>query len=200
MSNYDAIYTKVAHPYGGGKPDQLIRLLAELVPQGLAVDLGAGDGRHAIALARDGWRVIAVDTSEVGLAKLEAYAKELNQPKIQTVHADIAAWEPDQEIDAMVVAFVLHHLTNVQAKAMFTRMQKKTRSGGLHAIATFTPAGDFYREHPNEEWFYPTKEELLDLYKGWEVIFLQEEEGLARQKKADGTAMKNTILRLLVRK
>ena len=39
-----------------------------------------------------------------------------------------------------------------------------------------------------------------DLYQNWEVIYVQEEEGLARQKKADGTAMKNTILRMLMRK
>ena len=200
MPNYDAIYMKVAHPYGGGKPDPLIRLLMELVPQGSAVDLGAGDGRHTLALARHGWEVTAVDTSEVGLQKLQEYANALNQKKIQTIQADISVWEPEQEVDAMVTAFVLHHLTKLQAQTLIKRMQQKTRTKGVHAIATFTPEGDFYREHPSEGWFYPTKEELVDLYQNWEVIYVQEEEGLARQKKADGTAMKNTILRMLMRK
>lgn len=200
MPNYNAIYTKIAHPYGEGKPDPLVRLLSELIPQGTAVDLGAGDGRHALALVRGGWNVLAVDTSEVGLEKLRGYAQGLNQDRIQTILTDIATWEPEEEIDAMLAVFVLHHLFREQAQTVLRRMQKKTRTGGMHAIATFTPDGDFYREHPEEGWFYPTKEELQEIYQGWEIVQLREEKGPARQKKADGTSMENTIVRMLARK
>ena len=43
-------------------------------PAGRALDLGAGEGRHAVWLASKGWRVTAVDFSSVGLAKGEAEA------------------------------------------------------------------------------------------------------------------------------
>jgi 2-polyprenyl-3-methyl-5-hydroxy-6-metoxy-1,4-benzoquinol methylase len=48
------------HALKQGKAD-----VKPLVPgRGLAVDLGAGFGMHAIALARGGWEVLAIDSSE----------------------------------------------------------------------------------------------------------------------------------------
>lgn len=38
------------------------------------LDIAAGDGRHAVALATLGYRVTAVDVSPVGLARLERFA------------------------------------------------------------------------------------------------------------------------------
>ncbi len=43
-------------------------------PPGSALDLGAGEGRHAVWLARRGWRVTAVDFSAVGLARGREHA------------------------------------------------------------------------------------------------------------------------------
>lgn len=200
MLKYDEIYAKVPHPYGQGKPDPFVLLFKEIMPQGVAIDLGAGDGRNTLALTRDGWEVIAVDSSEVGLQKLRGYAEELNQKRIQTICADISRWDSERTVDAVMAMFVLHHLSNGNAESLLRRMQEKTRSKGVHAIATFTPESYFYHENPEEDWFFPTKEQLLDLYEGWEVIQTKEEIGAARQKKADGSAMQNTILRVLVRK
>ena len=46
-----------------------IWVVAELdgLPPGAALDLGAGEGRHAVWLAGRGWQVDAVDFSAVGL-------------------------------------------------------------------------------------------------------------------------------------
>jgi SAM-dependent methyltransferase len=53
---------------------------------GLALDLGAGFGMHAIPLARRGYTVTAVDTSALLLAELAIEAKGL---PIRTIEADI---------------------------------------------------------------------------------------------------------------
>ena len=41
----------------------------------LAVDIACGEGRHALYLARHGWRVDAMDISDVALGHLEATAR-----------------------------------------------------------------------------------------------------------------------------
>jgi SAM-dependent methyltransferase len=41
----------------------------------LAVDVACGEGRHALYLARHGWRVEAMDISDVALAHLDAKAR-----------------------------------------------------------------------------------------------------------------------------
>lgn len=52
--------------------------LAEVMHRcGLAIDLGAGFGMHAVPLARAGWRVVAVDASPILLAELAILSEGL---------------------------------------------------------------------------------------------------------------------------
>lgn len=73
---------------------------------GQAVDLGAGEGRHAIWLAGLGWQVEAVDFSEVGLAKGVANAGALNE-RITWIVADATTWAPaPNSVDLVVLAYL----------------------------------------------------------------------------------------------
>ncbi|GAA4093042.1 class I SAM-dependent methyltransferase [Nocardioides kongjuensis] len=68
--------------YGGadrvwsGRPNQrLVEQVADLTP-GTALDVACGEGGDAVWLAKQGWRVTAVDVSEVALGKLAAHAED----------------------------------------------------------------------------------------------------------------------------
>ena len=50
-------------------PNPIVADALSDVPPGRALDLAAGEGRHALWLARCGWRVTAVDFSRVGIEK-----------------------------------------------------------------------------------------------------------------------------------
>jgi len=76
--------------------------LADL-PPGRAVDLAAGEGRNAIWLARRGWRVTAVDFSQVALDKGRTLAGDT---EVAWVCADATAWRPDEPVDLVVVAYL----------------------------------------------------------------------------------------------
>jgi SAM-dependent methyltransferase len=78
--------------------------VADLEP-GLAVDLGAGEGRNALWLAQRGWEVTAVDFSPVGLATGAARAAELDVD-IEWVAADATTWTSPQLVDLVVVAYL----------------------------------------------------------------------------------------------
>lgn len=59
-----------------GRPNQrLVEQSADLVP-GKALDVACGEGGDAIWLAKQGWRVTAVDVSEVALAKVAEHAEQ----------------------------------------------------------------------------------------------------------------------------
>ena len=60
-------------PYAMG----LLRRLKRLVPRGRLLDLGCGEGRHAIAAARLGLRVIGVDAEPLALRRARAKARRL---------------------------------------------------------------------------------------------------------------------------
>ena len=82
--------------YGGLEPniERAVGLFAEagLVPgeDDLAVDLGCGPGFQSLALARMGYRVLAIDLSEQLLAELTRSAADL---PIQTIHDDLLHFE-----------------------------------------------------------------------------------------------------------
>ncbi len=70
-------------------------LVTEVVglPPGRAVDLACGEGRNAIWLAQQGWRVTGVDFSPVGLAKAQRLA-ELWDVEVTWVESAVQEWVP----------------------------------------------------------------------------------------------------------
>lgn len=85
---------------------------------GKALDLGAGDGRHAVLLAERGWQVEAIDFSILGveIGERRAEAKRV-QERITWTLADVTAFVPSpRSIDLVLIAFLnlpSHHLQNV---------------------------------------------------------------------------------------
>lgn len=76
-------------------------------PAGRALDLGAGEGRHALWLASLGWTVTAVDFSSVGIdrGRRLAAARHL---EVDWVVADATQWQPPEtaRYDLVLVAFL----------------------------------------------------------------------------------------------
>lgn len=86
-------------------PNQFVaEHLGDLEP-GEAIDLAAGEGRNAIWLAERGWKVTAVDFSDVGLAKASRLAGDRGVG-IETIAADVTTWEPTSPVDLVVLAYL----------------------------------------------------------------------------------------------
>jgi SAM-dependent methyltransferase len=85
------------------------RLLVEEVdrlrPVGLALDLGAGEGRNAVWLAGRGWSVTAVDFSPVGIDKGRRLADE-HAVSVDWIIADVTAYQPAGSFDLVVLAYL----------------------------------------------------------------------------------------------
>ena len=74
---------------------------------GRALDLGTGEGRHAVWLAALGWQVTAVDFSVVGIERARQGAAE-EGVEVDWVVADLRAWEPDDGVtfDLVLACYV----------------------------------------------------------------------------------------------
>lgn len=76
------------------------------LPPGTALDLAAGEGRNALWLAERGWRVTAVDFSQVALDKAAA-AAAARGVTLDLVTADVERWTPPPgAFDLVVVAYL----------------------------------------------------------------------------------------------
>src|SRR3954471_8165827 len=108
------------------EPNALIAgLLAEL-PPGDAVDLAAGEGRHALWLAGLGWRVTAVDFSGTGLSRGRA---QPGADRVTWVTADVTTWSADAgSLDLVLVAYL--HLPREATVDVLSRAVGWLRPGG----------------------------------------------------------------------
>ena len=94
------------------------------LPAGAALDLGAGEGRNAIWLARRGWRVTAVDFSRVALARAESLAFRVQESgwalDIEWVVADVRNYQPiPEQYDLVLLAYL--HLPGEQRRQVIQR-------------------------------------------------------------------------------
>jgi SAM-dependent methyltransferase len=87
------------------EPNALVAELLADLPAGDAVDLAAGEGRHALWLAGRGWRVTAVDFSDVGLARGRS---QPGAHRVTWVTADVFAWQAPPESQDLVLLAYLH--------------------------------------------------------------------------------------------
>jgi SAM-dependent methyltransferase len=101
------------------------QLLADL-PPGEAIDLAAGEGRHALWLAERGWRVTAVDFSAVGLERGRA---QPGGDRVTWVQCDVLDWTaPEASTDLDLVAYL--HLPEPETTELLRRAVGWLRPGG----------------------------------------------------------------------
>src|SRR5262249_3174245 len=100
---------RLAAPLAGalalGTREQL-RLLGRLPARSRVLDLGAGDGRLAAALARAGHRVTAVEPFREGVAARGVAGVEVVRSGVQELDL------PEQRYDVVVLWHVLEHLSD----------------------------------------------------------------------------------------
>jgi SAM-dependent methyltransferase len=107
-------------------PNPLVADLLAGLPPGDAVDLAAGEGRHALWLAELGWRVTAVDFSGVGLARGR---ERPGGERVTWVTADVTTWSaPPASRDLVLVAYL--HLAQADTVDLLTRAVGWLRPGG----------------------------------------------------------------------
>ena len=141
--------TSHPHPHGAGKssfdlidPEKLFAALP-LKAGDTVLDLGCGEGRYALPLARRlgaAGRLYAVDLWEEGLATLKEKAGKEGLTNLQTVHVDVSRPLPldDGSVDLALMATVLHDLAEAgQAEGALAELSRLVKPGGRLAVLEF---------------------------------------------------------------
>ncbi len=126
------------HYVYGEAPNAFLARHASLIPAGARVLVpGDGEGRNGVWLARQGFRVLSVDSSAVGLEKARRLAAR-HDVTIETEHTDLTAWAwPEAAFDAVVSIFL--HLPPETASSIHAAMLKALKPGGLMILQAFRP-------------------------------------------------------------
>jgi tellurite methyltransferase len=152
----------------GAPSAEVVELSATMDRGARVLDLGCGDGRHALYLARRGCNVTAIDISEVGVAKLTRVAGTEGLP-VRVEVADMREYAIDGDYDLVVAHGCLHLITRAEWMELIPRMKNHTRPSGYNVVAVFTdalPSPDDLR--PFHVGLF-REGELFEQYIGWEI-------------------------------
>ncbi|MCA1839163.1 MAG: methyltransferase domain-containing protein [Actinobacteria bacterium] len=127
--DYQAIYVSEPWAYGDKPDPELIKAL-EGVPRGRALDLGGGQGRHALALAELGFQVSVVDSAAAGLHQVSE-AASLRSLSVHTVQEDAATYEPDPGLVVVVAALFFHIPAHKTSLNIAMNVGSALEQGGL---------------------------------------------------------------------
>lgn len=105
MAGYDDYY-KTADLFGEPYP-ALLTFFKNHHPKGKLLDIGCGQGRDAIALARIGYAVTGVDLSKIGIEQMR-YQSDLENLTITGLVQDIYAFDKYHAYDIVLLDSMFH--------------------------------------------------------------------------------------------
>jgi tellurite methyltransferase len=141
--------------------EPFLAAMLERIPRGVALDVAAGRGRNALALARAGIRVIAVDYSAEAMRLLAATLRA-ERLAIWPVVANLDNFHlKDESLDAIVNI-------NFLDRALFPKFERALRPGGVLIAETFL-VDQAAIGHPRDPRFLLGHGELRALAGGLEV-------------------------------
>ncbi|WP_019594236.1 bifunctional 2-polyprenyl-6-hydroxyphenol methylase/3-demethylubiquinol 3-O-methyltransferase UbiG [Thioalkalivibrio sp. ALM2T] len=134
---WDERYAEDDYVYGT-EPNDFLRAAVANVPRGRALCLAEGEGRNAVFLAQQGFEVLAVDSSAVGLQKAQRLAEDRGV-QIETLVADLADYAIEPDSWDLIVSIFCHLPADVRHR-LHTEVVAGLRPGGVFILEAYTPA------------------------------------------------------------
>jgi cyclopropane fatty-acyl-phospholipid synthase-like methyltransferase len=186
---FDEQYSSTADYFGGEMTRFLERHLEIIDRTKPVLDVGAGQGRNALGLARYGYTVHALEPSIVGIRQIEERSRELGLD-IRTIHASVQDFDPSPGIyETILLMGLFPCLPRPEIYDLVPRIDgwltergkvvvlaHLTSDPGMQRIAeTWTRIdGDSYRSDAGEFRTYLKPGEVLSLFPGYAPLYYWE--------------------------
>ena len=139
MSRWDERYATEEYAYGT-EPNEFLRenvALWKLPPDAKCLLVADGEGRNGVFLAEQGYSVLSMDASEVGLKKAKTLAAQ-RHVSIETVLADLTDFPfGSSQWDCIVGIFC--HVPPVARTRMLEQIPDALVPNGVFALECYTP-------------------------------------------------------------
>jgi 2-polyprenyl-3-methyl-5-hydroxy-6-metoxy-1,4-benzoquinol methylase len=133
---WDQRYSDEEYAFGT-EPNDFLRSVLMLLPDGKALCIGDGEGRNGVWLAEQGLAVTSVDASGVGLEKARALAHQRGVA-IATVHMDLADFVIERETWDVIVS-IFCHLPPPLRQRVHRAAVAGLRPNGMFVLEAYTP-------------------------------------------------------------
>lgn len=155
---WEGHYRRHERTWSGRANPVLVDVAGRLRP-GAALDLGCGEGGDAVWLARQGWRVTAVDVSATALDRAAAHATATGvADRVDFRQHDLARIFPSGAFD-LVSAQYLHSPAELPRVRVLQTAARAVAPGGLLLVVDHASVPPWSWAHPPTR--FPTPEETL---------------------------------------
>jgi SAM-dependent methyltransferase len=211
--DYDEAYRETAGLFGP-EPDEILKVHIGVMDRtGQVLDVGAGQGRNALFLAREGVSVDAVDPSAVAVEILSSVAKRENLP-LRAHRCGFEDFDPQVPYGAVLLLGLIPELPRDSIRLLLERIDKWTVAGGLAFATAFTTGDPAFAGHSagwrtlGENSFtddegtirtYLRPGEMLGLFHRWKALYYWEGLG-PTHRHGDGPAERHAKVEAVFQK
>ena len=175
-TQYAKLYEAEEYYWGTEPADFLNRIISFMPPRrGMKVlDIGCGEGKDAVYMAKLGYTVTAFDLTESGIAKTQRLAKEAGV-RINAYVDDINTFETKERFEIIYSSGTLQYLQPDKIQPFFEKICRITNPNGINYFNVFVeksflaPAPDWDKE----ETLWKTGN-LFSWYADWKIHYLDE--------------------------
>lgn len=150
---------------------------------GGVLDLGCGLGNLAIAAAKLGCAVTALDASRTAVDRVNEVANKLGLG-LAAYQMDLSHYTIDGEYDSIVAIGLLMFFPQDKARAMLENILAHTKPGGVVAMNVLTQGTTFMGMFEPEHFYLFDDNELTREFEGWEILYSQYDEFSAPENTA----------------
>ncbi len=163
QERWDGKYSLDAYLFGK-TPVTFLKKNVGLLPKGKALDIAMGEGRNGVFLATQGFDVLGLDISQVGLDKAHRLAKE-NKTSIETKVVDLETVQLGKnKYDVILMMYYMQ-------RNLFPQIKEALKPGGMAMIETYNL--DYLKYHKFRREWALEHNELLDVFKDFKIIRYQ---------------------------
>ena len=163
QSRWDKYYDIEEFLFGTG-PIRFLKENIHLFPKGKALDLAMGEGRNGVYLATQGFDVLGLDISPLGLKKAHKLAEHHNV-RIKTQVVDLEEYQLEKNAYDVIIC------TYYMQRDLFEQIKESIRPGGMVLIETYNV--DYLRYASFSKKYLLEHNELLEIFKDFKTIRYQ---------------------------
>ena len=143
--------------------------------KGRVLDYGCGLGNLAVAAARNGCSVLALDASPTAIGHLQKVAQAEALP-IHAAQADLRRYELGEDFDAIVCIGLLMFFDCPTAFAQLRHLQAHVRPGGVLVVNVLVEGTTYRDMFDLSSHCLLSRDAMLDQFVDWEILHTKQQD------------------------